>query len=199
MINVLPTGSRRHGYHIIFFQAEDGIRARNVTGVQTCALPISNFTFLAEFAEEGNQRDKGIMYLDKTRDSYQINLESQKIISDGKAVWSILPEDKEVQITNPVSDEESIGPNNIFTFYQKGYKYITMEDEFTQDNKRLKVIELSTENTQKNYFKIKLRINDNLHIHDVKIFDKSGARYTYTISNLYVNHKINRKKFTFQK
>src|SRR5207249_9732864 len=26
-----------------FFQAEDGIRDRNVTGVQTCALPISNF------------------------------------------------------------------------------------------------------------------------------------------------------------
>src|SRR5579885_214867 len=25
---------------IIFFQAEDGIRDRNVTGVQTCALPI---------------------------------------------------------------------------------------------------------------------------------------------------------------
>src|SRR5207249_8078614 len=27
-----------------FFQAEDGIRDRNVTGVQTCALPISNAT-----------------------------------------------------------------------------------------------------------------------------------------------------------
>src|SRR5699024_11489680 len=26
-----------------FFQAEDGIRDRNVTGVQTCALPISNY------------------------------------------------------------------------------------------------------------------------------------------------------------
>src|SRR5699024_11946619 len=26
---------------VFFFQAEDGIRARNVTGVQTCALPIS--------------------------------------------------------------------------------------------------------------------------------------------------------------
>src|SRR5699024_11578563 len=25
----------------VFFQAEDGIRDRNVTGVQTCALPIS--------------------------------------------------------------------------------------------------------------------------------------------------------------
>src|SRR5699024_12045404 len=33
-----------HGYHysnlVFFFQAEDGIRDRNVTGVQTCALPI---------------------------------------------------------------------------------------------------------------------------------------------------------------
>src|SRR5699024_11397209 len=27
-------------YYVFFFQAEDGIRDRNVTGVQTCALPI---------------------------------------------------------------------------------------------------------------------------------------------------------------
>src|SRR5699024_11953018 len=27
-----------------FFQAEDGIRDRNVTGVQTCALPICSFS-----------------------------------------------------------------------------------------------------------------------------------------------------------
>src|SRR5699024_11695542 len=27
---------------VFFFQAEDGIRVRNVTGVQTCALPISS-------------------------------------------------------------------------------------------------------------------------------------------------------------
>src|SRR5699024_5736035 len=28
-------------HNFFFFQAEDGIRSRNVTGVQTCALPIS--------------------------------------------------------------------------------------------------------------------------------------------------------------
>src|SRR5437868_15421496 len=32
---------------IFFFQAEDGIRGRNVTGVQTCALPISSPTWTA--------------------------------------------------------------------------------------------------------------------------------------------------------
>src|SRR5437868_13723203 len=29
-------------FEFFFFQAEDGIRDRNVTGVQTCALPILN-------------------------------------------------------------------------------------------------------------------------------------------------------------
>src|SRR5437867_2775603 len=39
---------RRHCFHsclrhdFFFFQAEDGIRDRTVTGVQTCALPISS-------------------------------------------------------------------------------------------------------------------------------------------------------------
>src|SRR5256885_4820862 len=33
------------GYEcVFFFQAEDGIRDYKVTGVQTCALPISDFT-----------------------------------------------------------------------------------------------------------------------------------------------------------
>src|SRR5438067_5686187 len=30
-------------FFIFFFQAEDGIRDRNVTGVQTCALPIYHY------------------------------------------------------------------------------------------------------------------------------------------------------------
>src|SRR5207249_954238 len=38
-----------------FFQAEDGIRDRNVTGVQTCALPIS---FLARHADVASALDE---------------------------------------------------------------------------------------------------------------------------------------------
>src|SRR5699024_11816495 len=36
---------------VFFFQAEDGIRDRNVTGVQTCALPILAGPALAEAQE----------------------------------------------------------------------------------------------------------------------------------------------------
>src|SRR5699024_8784183 len=35
-------------YLVVFCQAEDGIRDRNVTGVQTCALPISGFDALSD-------------------------------------------------------------------------------------------------------------------------------------------------------
>src|SRR5256885_10691686 len=34
-------------YHYVLFQAEDGIRDYKVTGVQTCALPISGTIFTA--------------------------------------------------------------------------------------------------------------------------------------------------------
>src|SRR5277367_2129202 len=42
---------------LFFFQAEDGIRARDVTGVQTCALPILDATVSAHNVSEKSKRD----------------------------------------------------------------------------------------------------------------------------------------------
>src|SRR5438067_3407163 len=42
-----------------FFQAEDGIRDRNVTGVQTCALPICHERALAGRPERGPEAEGG--------------------------------------------------------------------------------------------------------------------------------------------
>src|SRR2546426_6296110 len=44
-----------------FFQAEDGIRDYKVTGVQTCALPISEHV-----RRRGRQRDRDFRYLRKS-------------------------------------------------------------------------------------------------------------------------------------
>src|SRR5688500_20129023 len=38
-----------------FFQAEDGIRDYKVTGVQTCALPISSWTWMVPSAEMASE------------------------------------------------------------------------------------------------------------------------------------------------
>src|SRR5437773_5736554 len=41
-----------------FFQAEDGIRDRDVTGVQTCALPISGKSGSAKLPRKGVERTR---------------------------------------------------------------------------------------------------------------------------------------------
>src|SRR5436309_6395578 len=59
---------------IFFFQAEDGIRDFHVTGVQTCALPISPLLFLVFFVlarqkqkNRPNQSGEGIAALHTRR------------------------------------------------------------------------------------------------------------------------------------
>ena len=42
--------SRATANIFFFFQAEDGIRDRDVTGVQTCALPILLIVFISELS-----------------------------------------------------------------------------------------------------------------------------------------------------
>src|ERR671918_1610143 len=54
--------------HVFFFQAEDGIRDYKVTGVQTCALPISG-GFQVEWLKE---RDR----VDKSGDAHSLYLET---------------------------------------------------------------------------------------------------------------------------
>ncbi len=159
----------------------------------------SDFSFKASQPNAETYTDKGQLFLNKPQKKYKIILPAQELISDGQSVWSVLKEDKEIQVTDADNDSQSIGPNNIFTFYRSGYKYISMDDETVDKAGKMNVVELSPLDTKSNYFKIKLRINKNKHIHDVAIFDKSGAKYTYTIHTLYVNHQLADSNFVFQK
>src|SRR3954449_10470235 len=42
-------------FYFFFFQAEDGIRDESVTGVQTCALPISESSSILQWAENASR------------------------------------------------------------------------------------------------------------------------------------------------
>lgn len=156
----------------------------------------ADFGFLVTDAENKSYSDQGTLFLNKVKNQYQIRLKDQQLISDGQSVWTILKEEKEIQITDADNSTDAIGPNNLFTFYKTGFKYIGMSDEKVGAN-TLSVIEMAPLDTKKNYFKIKVRINKNKHIHDVSIYDKSGSKYTYTIHKLYVNHRIPSSQFVF--
>src|SRR5207245_3527302 len=49
-------------FYFFFFQAEDGIRDATVTGVQTCALPISCYNALDRHVEQGRADQPALIY-----------------------------------------------------------------------------------------------------------------------------------------
>src|SRR5690606_8364595 len=142
--------------------------------------------------------DKGTLFLNKRKNQFRIVLSTQSIISDGNSTWSILNDDREVQVSSADNNTDHIGPHNLFTFYKKGFNYKSAKDE-TLGKDILHTVELTPTDTRTNYAKITLRINKNKHIHDVVVEDKSGSRYTYTINTLYVNHHIPATTFTYNK
>src|SRR5207249_8347107 len=83
----------------LFFQAEDGIRLRNVTGVQTCALPISVVPLLFKCRSQrelllNRQCGAGIdaQDLDVTRDCLRLPLGTQQKLDSGPEVsYGLVP------------------------------------------------------------------------------------------------------------
>ncbi len=159
---------------------------------------MADFSFVATQADGQQYNDSGSLKLDKAGNKYRIKLNAQEIISDGKSVWSILPEDKEIQVSEVDNSAETLGPQNLFTFYRTGYTYTALADE-RAGNQSLKAIQLTPTDKSSSYAKIKLRINGNNHIHDITVYDKASSSYTYTVNALYVNQKIPQSTFTFQK
>ena len=55
-------------------------------------------------------------------DAYKLEVEGQQIISDGKTMWTYLPDSEEVMISNPSNDENIITPIKLLTTYDKDYR-----------------------------------------------------------------------------
>src|SRR3546814_6173952 len=125
--------------------------------------------------------------MNKPAGKYHITTGTQDIISDGKTQWMILKDIGEVQVTEVAPASDAISPTNIFSFYKEGYKYVSAADE-RASNKPLAVIELTPEDANAPYFKIKLRVDESTYqIYDVTIFDKGGNRFVYTLTHTKAN------------
>src|SRR2546425_36049 len=81
--------SQMNAVFFFFFQAEDGIRDKLVTGVQTCALPISHGAFGALALGIGTS-------------------EVEHVLATQCLVWS-KPETMEARVTGTRSEERRVG------------------------------------------------------------------------------------------
>jgi outer membrane lipoprotein-sorting protein len=168
----------------------------------------SDFTFVIDNPQEQEtQTQQGTIIVQSKTNKYKLSLYSQdptaktqveqEIITDGKTQWTYSKKDKEVQVTKVDNADQNFNPAQIFTMYEKGYKYIYTGSE-TLKGRVYQIIDLTPEDIDKSYFKIRLMIDKvQKQIYSALIFDKSGNKYNYTIRTFTPNVAVPESIFTF--
>jgi outer membrane lipoprotein-sorting protein len=127
---------------------------------------------------------------------YRISIPGQDIFSDGSNVWTYDKAANEVTINKIDPSANTITPQKLFTnFYDKDFLY-RLNGDVTVAGKKLKEIELTPVDKSKTFHKVLLYL-DKSSINTTKIFEKTGNRYTYSISNMNTAAPIDDKMFLF--
>lgn len=119
-----------------------------------------DFSFTLENQQENiKETNKGWVAL--KGDKYRLHMPAlgMDVYSDGKTNWSYLPDAGEVNITtNTPGQDNSLNPANLFTIYEKGFKYRYLGEE-TVNGKKAYVIDLYPKDLKKDFTRVKLYID----------------------------------------
>ena len=131
-------------------------------------------------------------------DKYSLNVSGQRIISDGKTVWTYIPDADEVQINNVnPTDDDALNPSKLLSTYDKNYKAKLIK-ELNQGGVMTQIVDL-VPIKGKNYFKVRLTIDKvKQQIISTEIYNKNGSTYMYKVSKFLSNLKIADSEFTFK-
>lgn len=156
-------------------------------------------TIKAEFSKTLEKKDKSKETQDAKIETkgvkYKLTITGHEIYCDGKNVWDYGKDANEVIIKEADTEgDETISPTNIFTMYEKGYKY-----KFDSEDEKTQTISLFPENPDKQKFHtIKLNIDKaKKQIVSVKMLMKDGSTQTFAIKSFVANADIPDANFTF--
>lgn len=162
----------------------------------------TDFTYTMENkTEKINEKQSGTLI--SKGNKFHLVLAEQEVFSDGKAIYTYIKEANEMQINAIPSDTESdetISPNNIFTMYEKGFKYKYEKDEKIE-GKNMHIINLyPVKPKEKSYHTITLTIDAAAkQINKIKISGKDGTIFTYQVKTFEPDFTVEDSKFTFNK
>ncbi|MBS1616545.1 MAG: outer membrane lipoprotein carrier protein LolA [Bacteroidetes bacterium] len=139
-------------------------------------------------------RQKGT--IDMKGAQFHITLPEQEIISDGKTVWTVLKEAKEVQVSNSDASDESLSPTKFFTkVYDKhnSYRYLGSRKVA---GKTCDIIEMKPQKPGQ-FTRVELAIDHNHQIAAGTVFQKDGSRYLYEMSAVHLNPSLSESLFRY--
>ncbi|MBC7448017.1 MAG: outer membrane lipoprotein carrier protein LolA [Hymenobacteraceae bacterium] len=130
---------------------------------------------------------------------FRLQTKGQEVVNDGKTMWTFMKAENEVNISDYDPDEEEISPTQIFTLYQKGYKY-TYVEQMTENGIAYDVVELAPEDRSNSLIKVRLQVSKkDRSVKSWKMFKKNGNRYSFVIKNFMPNPPVTVSTFAFDK
>ncbi len=161
----------------------------------------ADFVLEIELPEQPKETQKG--KIARKGQQYHLALGTQEVISDGKALYFILHNNKEVQINDlpePGEDAGLLTPQSLFNFYDNKNFVAALADERTEAGKVVQYIELKPTDRASEYSKLRVVIDKKTKdIKSIKAFGKDGSRYTFTLTATRPNSTLAADRFAFNK
>ena len=128
---------------------------------------------------------------------YHVLMPKQEIICDGKTVWTLLKDAKEVQVSAYNPDEQTVSPTKLFTnFYDKEYNY-TYVGLKKVNGKMCDIIEMKPKDAGKQFTKVALAFDKSHTITGGSVTEKSGNQYAYEIGLVTPNPPLSANQFSY--
>ncbi|MCB0642662.1 MAG: outer membrane lipoprotein carrier protein LolA [Phaeodactylibacter sp.] len=159
-----------------------------------------NFSLLIEFPEEPQETQKGTLL--QQGNKFRLDMEAQRLISDGKSVWLYLKNNKEVQINDAEQDDSGgiLSPNDLLKVYNSGEYVYALINAYEENGRLIQQIEFKPLDSYSEYSKIRLTIDKNKQeVIRIKAFSKDGSRYTLLIDSLTPNPSVPAGSFVWNK
>lgn len=166
---------------------------------KTFKSPKANFTYKVENAQgKVLSSKKGAVTMKGNR--YKVLMDGMEIISDGRTVWNYDKSAREVTVNTVDGNAGAMTPQRLFTnFYDKDF-YYKLNGTTKVDGKTVQEIELTPTDKTRPYHKVYVWVDKtNNMLYSAKFLEKSGGRYSYTISNLTPNAAVSDAEFSFNK
>ncbi len=146
--------------------------------------------------ENISHKESGSVYING--DKYNLSLMNNTQVYDGKKVYNISSEDKEVTITSNPSKEELLTPTKILNSYKKGY-HVKSSGTTTINGKNASLITLTPTDKNAITSKIELAIDSkNKDLLKVTEHNKQGSVTTITINTINKGVIIPNSIFSFK-
>ena len=149
--------------------------------------------------ENINQESKGNVAIQSIASGkYNLNFMGVTKIFDGKKVYTIVPEDEEISISQyDENDKDAITPNKMLTFFNSGYKY-SWDILQNVNGRKIQYVKLIPINTKDKRKEILIGIDaQTKNIYNIIEIGKNGSRTTLTVNSFKTSQPLSKNHFTF--